>query len=311
MPSQESTITYVSSDDEAVAPNVMVAVEAHERREARPKRARGARNTNDEEPPKEKKTCNPAKNWSFTLNNHEQKDIDACLASFAKSCSKWAFQEETGENGTKHLQGALTLYTKGRPLTEFPHMNKAHWEVTKNVAASYNYVTKDATRTGGRWTSWEILEPPEIYGWQEQLVEQMLPEMTSRNVYWFMESKGGVGKSTLVRYLCMTREAMMVGGKAADMKYGVQAWKESKGSGPEIVIIDVPRSYQDYLCYAGIEEVANGCFFSSKYEGGMCIVRHPIIIVFANQMPDTSKMSMDRWQLYEIEAEKQRCRKVN
>lgn len=249
---------------------------------------------------------NPAKNWSFTLNNPTEIEISDILTTLRAICEKWAMQEETGENGTEHLQGALTFKTKQRPLGVFK-CKRIHWEVTRNVNAAYEYVQKGETRTGRQWKSWVTLEPPELRGWQIVLKERLLPTFQIRNIYWFWEPVGGIGKSTLVRNLCMTKECMMVAGKNADMKQGVVAWQHAKGEGPELIIVDIPRSAGQYLSYSGVEEISNGCFFSPKYESGMCIVRQPIVLCFANERPKMEEMSKDRWQIYRIDTELQEC----
>lgn len=279
------------------------------------KRAREeeTRNTSidSESPPVPKKPAaekvNPARNWSFTLNNHTPAEVEMVLKTLKATCSKWAMQEEKGENGTPHLQGCLTFFKKERPMSVFKEFKRIHWEVTRNVAASYNYVQKEETRDGQIWTSWAQLEPPDIYGWQKTVVE-MIPEMKSRNVYWFYEGEGGAGKSTLVRYLCMTQGALMVDGNAGDMKSAVNEWNKVKGEGPEYVIVDLPRS-KHHVSYAGWEAILNGCFLSTKYEVGMVIVRQPKFIVFSNVYPDNDmrkEMSTDRWQIYWIEKDSQK-----
>jgi hypothetical protein len=134
----------------------------------------------------------------------------------------------------------------------------------------------------------------------------LLDTFVHRNVYWFWESKGGVGKSMLVRYLCMSCKALLVSGKDGDIKHGVAAYLENTGQGPDIILVDVPRSSVGYLSYSGIEQVANGCFFSSKYESQMVVTRYPKIVCFANERPNYERMSADRWQVYHINAADQR-----
>lgn len=179
-----------------------------------------------------------------------------------------------------------------------------HWELCRNVEASYQYCKKSEGRINGPWSDEEVILPPEIYGWQQKLVD-LIPDMKFRHVNWFWEPIGGIGKSTLVRYLAITRrkEVILVSGKDGDMKYGVYSFLKNHKKGPSIVMVDVPRSNKEFLSYGGIEQIANGCFFSSKYESDMIVTRYPLVICFANSEPDYEKMSADRWQVYEILAE--------
>ncbi len=47
--------------------------------------------------------------YFFTLNNWEQKDILHLKMRFNKMCKWWIFEEETGESGTPHLQGNISI----------------------------------------------------------------------------------------------------------------------------------------------------------------------------------------------------------
>ena len=63
---------------------------------------------------------------------------------------------------------------------------------------------------------------------------------------------------------------MVLGGKSADMKNGVVEYQKNNTCLPEIVVLNIPRSFNsDYLSYTGIEEVKDMFFNSGKYEGGM------------------------------------------
>ncbi len=95
--------------------------------------------------------------------------------------------------------------------------------------------------------------------------------------------------------------AIIVGGKASDAGYAIQQYIEKNGEGPKIVILDVPRTKSaEYISYESIENIKNGCFFSGKYEGGMVRFNKPHIIVFANEPPESSRMSADRWNITQL-----------
>ena len=94
----------------------------------------------------------------------------------------------------------------------------------------------------------------------------------------------------------------MLGGKSADMKNGIVEYKKTNGDTPELILINLPRSFDDkYLSYTGIEEVKDMCFYSGKYEGGMIVGNCPHIIIFSNRLPNTNEMSNDRWNIYDID----------
>ena len=220
-------------------------------------------------------------------------------------------QEEIGKNGTPHIQGAVEFKKKVRPLSVF--RNKSlHWEVMKGTfQQSVEYCTKDSTRAEGgkQWfrgcqkiVGIPLVEPR---GWQLTFLAR-LETMKTRKIYWYWDAKGNKGKSALLKYLVVKHGALCLAGKTADMKYGVSQLVE-KGMAPKLILIDVPRACQGYVSYAGIEEVSNGCFFSSKYESGMCVYADPIMVVFSNCPPDQGKMSEDRWDITDITFEDPAC----
>lgn len=92
------------------------------------------------------------RNWCFTLNNYTAKDIkDLCTDDY-----KYVFQEETGANGTKHLQG-LIMYINARTFIHMKKLNsRCHWEPCKNKTASIRYCSKEDTRTGNIFTNIKI-----------------------------------------------------------------------------------------------------------------------------------------------------------
>jgi len=79
-----------------------------------------------------------AKSWVFTINNWTEKDIEWVNGV---ECSKIVCSKETGNEGTPHLQGAVTF----RRLYTFNQLKKyhdtAHWEVCK-APIDFNYCKK-------------------------------------------------------------------------------------------------------------------------------------------------------------------------
>jgi len=191
-----------------------------------------------------------------------------------------------------------------RPLSVFGKQFKAHWEKCKNVKASIEYTQKADTRTGQvflrnvkRIRALKCLAKNDLYEWQRNLVDIMEQEPNDRTIYWYWEEVGNVGKSALVRYLCIKHGAMLVSGKGADIKYQIANAVEP----PDIIIWDIPRTAENYVNYSALEEVKNGCFASNKYESKMVIINPPHIVCFANFEPNYEAVSQDRWKVVELE----------
>lgn len=265
----------------------------------------GEGNTNSSpssNPPKV--SISPAKNWCFTYNNYT--DVPMFQNLLLSLCSKFVFQEETGENGTEHLQGYCEFKKKERPKSVIK-IDKIHWEITRDVKASIAYCSKVDTRTGKIYKSNIIIPKPlkiinELRSWQEDIVNIIDSDPDDRKIYWFWENTGGVGKTVFCKYLVHLHGALVLSGKAADMKYGIIKFIEKHFCYPEIIVFDIPRSNLEFLSYTGLEEVKNGLFFSSKYESDMVIGNSPHVICFANEKPELDKVSKDRWIVREIPA---------
>lgn len=242
------------------------------------------------------------KNWFFTFNNYTNddiRDLETCFKSI-DGC-KYVFQEELGENGTKHLQGQINLEKKMR-WSQFKLSNKIHWEKTKNIKSAIEYCQKLETRNGNIYSNIKMKKPikcikkENLYLWQQEIIKIIENEPDDRKIYWYVDEKGGIGKSELCRYLCLNHDAILLAGKGSDMKYGIMKYYEKNKEYPEIILIDLPRTYNnDYLSYTGIEEIKNGMFFNTKYESDMVIFNRPHIIIFSNCVPCVDNLSNDRW----------------
>lgn len=237
--------------------------------------------------------------WCFTINNYTMELVEQVERIFSFESDWYIFQEETGELGTPHLQGIIK-FNKRKRFTEVKKLiTEAHWEPTRSVSKSIAYCSKEETRTGKQFTKGielpEEIEVDEPYGWQLQVMDIIKTKPDKRSIYWFWEPVGNVGKSTLCKYLAYKHNAILCSGNAKDIYNHILKQKSIK-----IVIIDIPRVSQDHISYAAIESIKNGFIYSGKYEGGQKIFNSPHVIVFANQEPDYSNMSQDRWKVIRV-----------
>lgn len=263
-----------------------------------------------------KKRINPAKQWAFTMNNYPENWKELIVADGAKFVFLFAGLE-IGDEGTPHLQGYLESDKKVRPIETCQEWSKkCHWEIAGKRAKSRSpkwirqcnvgYCTKD-----GKWENFgqemprlqkemDLLKPEQFYPWQKRLYDALMEKPDNRTILWLWEETGNVGKSAFCKYLCCKKDALLCSGKAADMKYMIVETNKKDGIFPEIVCFDVPRSSLGYISYTGMEEIKNGLFASTKYESAMCAMPNPHVVVFANERPDVSKMSGDRWVVWAI-----------
>lgn len=251
---------------------------------------------------------NGALHWSWTLNNYTEEEIEDILSiiasgSGAVAVDKYLFQTEIGEEcGTPHLQGYFKFKSKARPMETFKN-HRFKWLVTRNPDAWIKYCSKEKTFTGRRWTNiklpkpLKLINPSQFYPWQKDIIDIIMKEPDDRTIYWFWEEKGGVGKTQFCKYLCAMHSACIMSGKATDCKHGIVKYHEERKDYPELVIFDIPRCNKDFISFDAIESIKNGLFFSGKYEGCQAVFNCPHVICFANEPPEESKLSLDRWQI--------------
>ncbi len=246
----------------------------------------------------------------FTLNNYTKDDITS-LTSYFKGLKDtlFVFQEETGDNGTPHLQGCF----KSKHQIKFSVLKgineKIHWEKCRSWNHSVDYCSKNDTRTGQIFTNMSIkatIEDPlsgvTLHKWQANTINLMDKKPDRRSIHWFYDKIGCKGKTSLAIHLCLKypNQVLYVTGKASDVKYGVSQFIANKDNNLKMVIFDFARSQEQFVSYQAIEEVKNGIFFNNKYESGMVVFNPPHVIVFSNFEPDKSELSMDRWKIHNI-----------
>ena len=256
------------------------------------------------DPPLNNKQISPSKRWCFTLNNYTSEHIELISSIVPALCDKYIVGKEIGESGTPHLQGFVCFKTKIRPLSKI-NIPEIHWEKAKGNDASQNYCGKDGDVILFKGIPKPLklmtrdLMRPEQLAIADKFIEPE-DELFGRKIFWYWEEEGGWGKSILTKYMVHKMEALLVQGANQDILCGVSQWIKEKGHAPPIIIFDIPRVNNGHISYQAIESLKNGMFFSGKYESGMVCFNCPHIIVFANEEPDTYKLSMDRWEIVEL-----------
>lgn len=254
---------------------------------------------------KDSKKKYKSRNYCITWNNYKKEDINYIME---QKDFKYVFQEERGDEGTKHLQGII-MYPN--PIS-FESMKKqwpkCHIEKTRNKKKSILYCSKRDTRISevvynniGLIYPKSLKDPlkgNELYGWQQILNDKLKTEPDDRTINWYWSTNGNKGKSSFVKWFTMKHKTttLICSGKASDMKYMV-AKRCMLGLDPEVIFFDVPRQNMNYLSYTGIEEIKNGCFMSPKYDCENILMNPPHIVVFANSEPNIDAMSIDRWYI--------------
>jgi len=250
-----------------------------------------------------KKQICPSKRWSFTYNNYEESDIELIIGCLEIHSAKYIIGREVGEQGTPHLQCYIEFPKRVRPKGLLP-LFQGHWEKCKGTRTdNTNYCSKDGNfetnMTIDKPVS--ILKETDMYKWQKELLSSLKESPNNRAIYWYWEKVGNVGKTAFAKFMAVKFACICVGGKGNDIFCGINKYKEKEGHYPLIVIVDCPRDRLEYMNYGAIEQVKNGLVFSGKYESTMMVFNSPHVVIFANDEPDRSMYSDDRWIIKKID----------
>lgn len=257
-------------------------------------------------PPQAQQGRNRSRGWCFTLNNYTSAETLALLDQLHNTEANYVFQEETGDNGTPHLQGFAHFKVQIAFSTLRQWNPRIHWERTQSVAASIAYCSDPAKRSGRCYTSGytvdtrdlRLIFEDDMYDWQKELLLELRGVPDMRTIVWYCDAIGGCGKTAFARWLIQNQANTMFisTGAAKDICYQVIKAQIP----PETVVFNLPRSAEAGMSYSALESIKDGICFSGKYEGGCKIFPPPHVVVFANFIPDLSKLSMDRWKIREL-----------
>lgn len=246
--------------------------------------------------------------WFGTWNNHSEANF-AFLHDMAKMlCQDWAMQEEVGTSGTPHIQFCLKFKNARTFRSLKKKIPQAHLEVCKNWHACRSYCLKDDSYSGGRREQKlkrEIYDPLDhvvLYDWQTEICELMKQPANERDIFWYWEKDGCAGKTTLARHLCIKypKKVLYLGGKKADILYGIYEFLLEESNDLKMVILDFSRSLENFISWDAIESIKNGIFYNTKYKSAMCVFNYCHVVCFANFSPDIARLSEDRWRIKKI-----------
>lgn len=277
-------------------------------------------NTETKSQPKKEQQI-ATKRYCFTKNDIPQNEEGAKIfyrtysakIKHIKNIVFYVFSLEKGENeGTYHLQGYMELSIKAR-ITEFKEIEAtAHFEKSKgNKQQNIDYCSKGDTHIEGptiwdkskepKYTAEELglIEPIKLYNWQRDAINIAQSKPDRRSIHWFFETEGNVGKTELARHLIYYHKFGLIEGAKKDIMCSILGEDGTK----EIMrgyVFNFSRDKEGKVSYDSMESIKDGLIFSSKYKSTGGIIPPCHIFVFANWKPDLTKMSLDRWKIYNI-----------
>lgn len=128
---------------------------------------------------------------------------------------------------------------------------------------------------------------------QNYILDKLLNQQ-NRKITYVVDKVGGRGKSTLCDYILYKYDSILFSNaKTSDIAYSYK--------GQKYILFDFSRTLEDKINYNVIEQLKNGRIFSSKYESCMKIFNIPNIVIMTNFKPDKSKLSLDRWDIVDVD----------
>lgn len=141
------------------------------------------------------------------------------------------------------------------------------------------------------------LETHPLRIWQEEINDFLNHEPDRRTIVFVVDIVGNSGKTWFAHYyaMCHERVQILTPGRKADMCYCLD-------TEIRVLFLDCPRSkcVDGFLQYDFLEEVKNGYIFSQKYESRIKQLGKVHVCVLMNEMPDRSKLSVDRYKILEV-----------
>lgn len=167
------------------------------------------------------------------------------------------------------------------------------WEEFPTLAARYKSAVLDCIAMFGKRP--ELVDGP-MRPWQEEVNSFLDHDPDDRKIIFVVDPAGNSGKSWLTRYWITKHDSVQVlsVGKRDDLCYSVDVECS-------IFVFDIPRGQLEYLQYSVLEKLKDRVIYSPKYASRTKILKStPHVIVFTNEEPDMTKMTQDRYYIYNV-----------
>ncbi len=126
----------------------------------------------------------------------------------------------------------------------------------------------------------------------QQHVLGLLDLQSDRNILFVVDEQGGCGKSAFCKWLLANKKTWACqGGGIRDLMYTYKA-------DAEYAVFDMARCNDvNYWPWNFMENLKNGWFTSTKYQGYLTAFKAPRVLVLTNHVPPRDKLSADRYHV--------------
>ena len=119
---------------------------------------------------------------------------------------------------------------------------------------------------------------------------------SDRAVTWVVDVPGGAGKSMMCQWL-MAHSTFGNSILYQDLDYRTNSYLYNS---ERLVMFDIPRTTTP-TDLRFVEDVKNGYLISTKYECRKNVFPSPAVVIFSNDFPVKTLLSIDRWNVFHIE----------
>lgn len=239
--------------------------------------------------------------YDFVINNYTPDELCQLNDTLRKITKKSKYGLEVGESGTPHVQGFMSLIKKERiaGLHKYAGLERASFRKIRNEKACEAYCEKDGLVFSHGYPE-PIIHYCMFNTWQKFCIDEMNRPADNRTINWFWSDKGKVGKTALIRYLVDKHKAQFAsGGKYTDVMNLVYHTNMDEC---RCVLFVLPREHKNHISYSALESVKDGLVSNMKsYQNGSKIFNPPHVFVFANYPPDDRNLSVDRWNIIQLD----------
>lgn len=263
-----------------------------------------------------KKQETQRKYWCFTYF-YENRDLEIekfkkILSSF---CKVWLFGEEICPTTNRpHFQGYWhTNGKKGLRFTAIKEIfneepfNTIHFEPCKgSKAQNEKYCKKDKIyhQYPEPPPKIECLEVADLFPFQKSLLDIIKGPVNKNKIIWVYDPIGQTGKTEFLRYCFLNHNIpFSYGGKCSDIINLVFNNRENllKQEKPCFIYNFGRDTEPDKISYKSMEQISDGTISNTKFEGACFVFNKPHVIVLANCLPITDKLTASRWIIKKVE----------
>lgn len=262
---------------------------------------------------KSKKQDIQRKYWCFTYfpknRDLEIENFKIFLKSYVKF---FKFGEEIcPKTKNLHFQGFFELLKKKRFMellkifTESPYKG-LHFEACKGSKSDNNtYVSKDGIihEYPEPAPTIKILKEELLYPFQKSILEIIRGPVNENKIIWIYDSVGQLGKTELMRFCFVNYNIpFSYGGKCSDIINLAYNNREIllKMDKPTFIYNLGRDTDPEKVSYKSMEQISDGAISNTKFEGACFVFNKPHVIVLANCLPVSKKLTASRWILKTI-----------